>query len=283
MSTATPPGGDTRLFALTVSGGLRELDGGGTDTGTPLLAADSWLVQDGGVRALDLHRHRFTATCAETAGVPDRLLDAFWTAMVDLLPRGPGAWFPRAELQRAAPDAPPDTVLPGGHRLLYRLRPAPARGTSARVWGRAVPDPRRAPRHKGPDLAALGAVRRRAADAGADEALLVTADGLVLEAANSSLLWWEGDALCRPAADLPTLPGVTASLLTGHATRTGIEVRARRRRLPDLAGLEVWVTNALHGLRPVTAWTGTSLPAGAPERAASWQGRLNGLRTPLPT
>ncbi|MCX5301698.1 aminotransferase class IV [Streptomyces sp. NBC_00193] len=276
----TVPGRADRLFALTRYGALREVPA--TDAPGTLLAADSWLVDDGRVRALDRHRSRFTATCTEAAGVPVALLDTFWTAMAALLPRAAGHWFPRVELETVSPDASPDTALPGGHRLLYRLRPAPARSTTARVWGLAVCDPRRTPRHKGPDLGALAEVRSRATAADADEALLVTADGVVLEAANSSLLWWEEDVLCHPPAELPVLPGVTASLLLDRAARTGVTVRPVRRRLSALAGREVWVVNALHGLRPVTAWTGGSLPAGAPLHAAAWQNWLDGMRTALP-
>lgn len=276
----TAPGRADRLFALTAYGALREVPA--TDAPGTLLAADSWLVADGRVRALARHRSRFTGTCAESAALPAALLDTFWTAMAALLPREDGHWFPRVELETASADASPDTVLPGGHRLLYRPRPAPALATTARVWGLAVCDPRRTPRHKGPDLGTLAGVRSRAAAADADEALLVTADGVVLEAANSSLLWWEGDVLCHPPAELPLLPGVTASLLLERAARTGVTVRPVRRRLSALAGREVWVVNALHGLRPVTAWTGGSLPAGAPRHAAAWQGWLDGLRSPLP-
>lgn len=287
MSAAhTPTGRGERLFALTRSGRLRELtdpDDRDAVSGSALLAADSWLVADGAVRALERHRNRFTTTCAEAAGAPRGLLDLFWTAVTGLLPREPGAWFPRVELRPADPDAPADTVHPGGHRLMYRLRPAPPLGTTARLWGWTVFDPRRTPRHKGPDLDTLAAVRRKAAGAGADEALLVTADGVVLEAVNSSLLWWEGDALCHPAPDLPTLPGVTTALLTDRARRAGIEVRPCRRRLSALAGREVWVVNALHGLRPVAAWTDSSLKAGYAERAPSWRAWLHGLSTPLPS
>ncbi|MCX4783755.1 aminotransferase class IV [Streptomyces sp. NBC_01264] len=284
MTGRTAPTGPVRaadrLFALTPDGALHEVPA--TDAPGTLLAADSWLVADGRVRALARHRRRFTATCAAAAGVPGALLDTFWTDTAALLPREPGLWFPRVELETASAAAFPDTVLPGGHRLLYRLRPAPALSTTARVWGLAVRDPRRTPRHKGPDLGALAAVRSRAAAAEADEAILVTADGVLLEAANSSLLWWEEDVLCHPPAELPVLPGVTAALLLERAARTGVTVRPARRRLSALAGREVWVANALHGLRPVTAWTGSSLPAGAPLHAAAWQSWLDGLRTPLP-
>ncbi|MFD9572437.1 aminotransferase class IV [Streptomyces sp. NPDC059982] len=277
----TAPTGISQRYVLTDSGSLRELPRTDHQGGT-LLAADSWLIADGEVRALDRHRHRFTTTCAKAAGLPEAVLDTFWTAMTALLPREPGHWFPRVELETAPADTPAGTVLPGGYRLLYRPRPAPALSTSARVWGLAVPDPRRTPRHKGPDLDTLAAVRAKAAAADADEALLVTADGVVLEAANSTLLWWEDDVLCHPPAELPVLPGVTAALLLKRAARTGVTVRPVRRRPPALAGREVWVTNALHGLRPVTTWTGIDLRAGAPLRAPDWQAWLDGLRVPLP-
>ncbi|MCY0928742.1 hypothetical protein OTB20_21540 [Streptomyces sp. H27-H1] len=71
------PGGADRLYALTDSGTLRELPD--TDPGGTLLAADSWLVTDGRVRALDRHWHRFATTCAETADIPRAHLDSFWT------------------------------------------------------------------------------------------------------------------------------------------------------------------------------------------------------------
>ncbi|MEU9002338.1 aminotransferase class IV [Streptomyces sp. NPDC048551] len=277
----TAPTGISQRYVLSDSGSLRELPRTDHQGGT-LLAADSWLIVDGEVRALDRHRHRFTTTCAKAAGLPEAVLDTFWTAMTALLPREPGHWFPRVELETAPADTPAGTVLPSGYRLLYRPRPAPALSTSARVWGLAVPDPRRTPRHKGPDLDTLAAVRAKAAAADADEALLVTADGVVLEAANSTLLWWEDDVLCHPPAELPVLPGVTAALLLKRAARTGVTVRPVRRRPPALAGREVWVTNALHGLRPVTTWTGIDLRAGAPLRAPDWQTWLDGLRVPLP-
>lgn len=85
-----------------------------------------------------------------------------------------------------------------------------------------------------------------------------------------------------PAGELPVLPGVTAALLLDHAARTGVPVRPVRRRLSALAGREVWVTNALHGLRPVTAWTGITLPTAVPLRAPAWQSWLDTLSTPLP-
>lgn len=95
--------------------------------------------------------------------------------------------------------------------------------------------------------------------------------GVVLEAANSSLLWWEGEELCLPDPELPVLPGVTVALVLRFAERHGVPVRYRRRRLADLSGREVWLANALHGIRPVTGWIGTDQPVGTPERCARWR------------
>src|ERR1039458_248493 len=52
-------------------------------------------------------------------------------------------------------------------------------------------------------------IRQGAAAQGADEALLVSGSGTVLEGALSAVLWWRGDVLCAPPQSLPVLPSVT--------------------------------------------------------------------------
>ncbi|SHG87685.1 aminotransferase class IV [Streptoalloteichus hindustanus] len=205
-----------------------------------LLVADSWLVEDGRVRGLDLHERRFAAGCAEVGGTAGGELAAFWAAALARLPRR-GAWFPRVELDAA--DA--------GPRLQVRVRPAPRRGEVVRVWAAGPADRRRAPRRKGPDLGWLTALRGEAAGVGADEVLLTTGAGLLRETATASLLWWDGAALCVPDPALRVLPGVTAALVRREAEARGIAVRRRRCTLSALAGREVWLVNALHGIRPV--------------------------------
>nr|WP_202447862.1 aminotransferase class IV [Streptomyces sp. SID5468] len=237
---------------------------GPATTGAPALAvADSWLVDSGRVRGLDRHRARFTAACAAEG----RDTGAFWAAAVAALPRT-GAWFPRAELHRDG-------------TLGLRLRPAPPRGTTIRVLPWAGPDPRRAPRVKGPDLDRLGEVRSRALAAGADDALLTTDGGVLLESATATLLWWQDEGLCTPDPALRLLPGVTLALVRDLADAAGVPVRHRRARLADLAGREAWLVNALHGIRPVTEWTGTGLPPGPARHAAEWRRRLDALARPL--
>ncbi|WP_037679639.1 aminotransferase class IV [Streptomyces griseus] len=239
------------------------------DTGGQLLAADSWLVREGRMRGHHRHRERFLRACGESGGPPLRRLIEFWQDATAALPRT-GDWFPRVELAAES------------HRLRLLLRPAPPLAADVRVWAEGQPDPRSVPRRKGPDLATLARLRARAASHGAEEAVLVAPSGLVLEAANSSIVWWEDDTLCLPSPHLPVLPGVTIGLIQERAARSGIRVAHRDRTLEELDGLEVWLVNALHGIRPVTAWTGQSLTAGPAPRAAEWRAWLEEIAEPLP-
>ncbi|WP_330288266.1 aminotransferase class IV [Streptomyces sp. NBC_00576] len=239
--------------------------------GERLAVADSWLLRDGRVRGLGRHRERFLRSCGDSGGPSPRQLVDFWRDMTAALPHT-GEWFPRVELGAESREL----------RLL--LRHAPPLGTGVRVWAAGQLDPRTVPRRKGPDLDILARVRQRAATEGADEAVLIAPSGVVLEGATTSLLWWEDDTLCLPSPQLPVLAGVTAALIQERAQRTGIRVAHRERTLADLDGREVWLVNALHGIRPVKEWTGGTEPlmrAGHPVRAAEWRPWLEGLMEPL--
>jgi branched-subunit amino acid aminotransferase/4-amino-4-deoxychorismate lyase len=250
-----------------------------TEVTASLLVADSWLVRDGKVRGLERHRERFLRACGEVGGPPMRRLLEFWRDMTDALPRT-GEWFPRVEL------------APGAQELRLLLRHAPPLGTGVRVWAAGQSDPRTVPRRKGPDLAALARVRERACGAGAQEAVLVAPSGCVLEAATASVLWWEEDTLCLPPPRLPVLPGVTVALVQERARREGIPVAHRERTVAELESREVWLVNALHGIRPVTEWTGgpsraaptKRAPVRRPpvKRAPEWRTWLDDAMEPLP-
>jgi branched-subunit amino acid aminotransferase/4-amino-4-deoxychorismate lyase len=244
-------------------GGLRPST---RDTGA-LLAADSWLVASGAARGLSRHQDRFTAACSPLVGAAE--LGAFWSAVRAVLPTR-GHWFPRVEL-----------VADGGPRLQVRVRVAPPIRDRVVVWVHDGPDPRRHPRRKGPDLKRLAGVRARAEAAGAGEALLTTGDGVVVEGATSSVLWWESGVLCAPSPRLRVLDGVTSGLIQAMAAGAGVRVRHRQAKLADLGGREVWVVNALHGIRPVTAWIGADLPAGPAVRAPQWREWLAAQSAPV--
>ena len=225
---------------------------------TALLAADSWLVIDGRVRAVERHWARFAAACGEH-GVDTQ---AFRADVERALP-AEGRWFPRVELR-------------AGGELHFLVRPAPPREPAVVAWVADVPDPRRAPRIKGPDLEPLGALRERAAAHGAGEAVIADADGRLLEGAYTSLLWWQGETLCAVPGDAPILPGVTRALLIELARGRDTAVELRRPAPEELAGRETWLVSALHGIRAVTRWADGPEP-GEARRAPAWQRLLDGL------
>jgi branched-subunit amino acid aminotransferase/4-amino-4-deoxychorismate lyase len=229
--------------------------------------ADSWLVDDGLVRGLHHHAARFTESCRGQHGVATVATTEFLDAACAALPRT-GRWFPRVEFEAGV-----------GFRL--RLRPAPPPSAGV-VLGRADgPDRRTNPAVKGPDLPMLIGIRQRAARQGAGEALLVSGSGTVLEGALSAVLWWRGDVLCAPPPSLPVLPSVTRRLLLEIAGEIGNEVRFEECQTEDLDGAEVWTASALHGIRPVTSWSGEGLTAAPPRRAGGWQARLMDRAVPV--
>lgn len=225
----------------------------------PLLVADSWLVDEGYERAAGRHWARFARSCRE-AGADLEELRRFRAAAAAALPLE-GRWFPRVELTQDG--------------LALRIRRAPPlAGDRVRVLAGPAGDPRSHPRRKGPDLELLAGLRARARAQGADELLLRDSGGALLEGALSSLLWWEDDTLWT-TPDEHALPGVTRALLLDIARARGVEVRMRAPRPEELAGAEVWLTSALHGIRVVETWVSPAIEAGAGERAPGWREELD--------
>ena len=214
---------------------------------SPIARADSWRVSDGTTLALDLHRQRFAGP------------DPFWEAVQAAIPRE-GDWFPRVEL------------LENGS-LWFRHRSAPARSRSVTV-ATAPRDPRTRPTVKGPDLAAMLALRTSVEPAG--EAIILH-DGYVVEGAYSALVWWRGSILCYPADELERIDSVTARSLIGLATALGVETFAESVTPSELDGVELWSLSALHSARIVTRWTDGPSLAELPGRLDLWRKRLAAL------
>ncbi|MFN4002949.1 aminotransferase class IV [Microcella sp.] len=215
-----------------------------------LLTADSWRLVDGRARGLDAHRARFIAT----AGSWRDDAEVFWRDVEAALPRS-GDWFPRVELRERA----------DGTQLSLRLRPTPATSTEVDV-ATAPHDPRTQPLVKGPDLEALQGLRTAVQALGAGEAIIVDARGIIVEGAYSGLLWWRGETLVRPADTLARIPSVTVGLVLRAAREAGVELAEAEARPEDLAGCELWVLSALHGLRSAQHWIAG--PALGPARHA---------------
>ncbi len=233
-----------------------------------VLTADSFLVDDGAVRGYERHWGRFERWCREL-GVSGGVVAGFRRAAEAEIPRA-GRWFPRVELAAASEDAWRSAAAAC---LQLRVRAGGPSLPQARVALAPLGDPRTQPLRKGPDLAALVALRAAAVAAGVDEVMLRDDDGRLLEGALHSLLWWEDETLCTTPADR-TLPGVTRALLVDIAVQHGVEVRERSPLPCELSGRETWLTNAVHGIRVVTAWGADGPEAGRAHHAAPWRARL---------
>ena len=231
-----------------------------------LSVADSWLVNEGTVRALDRHFARFAGSVEQ---IPREVLLDFFDAVIAATPLE-GSWFPRVEFRH---------FQPIGQQLFFRIRPAPTRSPSCSLWSLNEPDPRSSPRVKGPDLSVCQKLRRQANLHGADEAVILDSAGFVSDGALSSIVWWENDVLCGPDDSTDWLPSVTRSLVFDLANQAGFETEAVRRKPEDLRGLEVWSLSALQGIRLVNSWQG--IEVGGPARFNSFRKRLDMLAGPI--
>lgn len=104
--------------------------------------------------------------------------------------------------------------------------------------------------HKTTERGAFEAAAVKARSAGADDAVLLTAEGYVAEATIWTLFWWEGERLATPALDLGVLPGVARARLAKLAGG----LAERRVKVEELDGRSLFVANAARGVVQVVEW-----------------------------
>nr|WP_281372874.1 aminotransferase class IV [Kineococcus aurantiacus] len=109
------------------------------------------------------------------------------------------------------------------------------------------------------------AALREAARRGAQDALFVDADGLVLEAPTANLLWTAGGRwFTPPRSGRAVLPGTTLEAVAGE-----LNVEEAHVRPAELAGADgAWLLSSLRGAAPVLRLDGTALPHDADRTAA---------------
>lgn len=236
-----------------------------------LEVADSWLVEDGRARGLDSHLERFGRWVSEISPTCAPTLPDFYAAVKTQIP-AEGRWFPRIEFHAEA-ETP--------NHLFLRLRPAPEQLGSIVLWTLPEADPRQNPTVKGPDLSLGMQMRRNAQMHGADEAVILDANGYILEGALSALVWWRGDVLCSSPDDLPWLPSVTRGEVFNIAAQMGFKTRTERVTPADLVGIEIWALSSLQGIRVVSDWIGLGGPVGRGVHAESFTKRLRMLSSAI--
>jgi branched-chain amino acid aminotransferase len=105
--------------------------------------------------------------------------------------------------------------------------------------------------------------RRDARDAGADEAFFLNEKGYLTEAAGSNIFIVKDGVLKTPRYESGLLPGVTRVVVFELAARLGLKLKEVNCRLADLLQAdEVFVTNSLIEIMPVTIFNGKPLGSG---------------------
>src|SRR2546430_5654776 len=113
-------------------------------------------------------------------------------------------------------------------------------------------EPHRPYPHKTTERDCFVAAAAEAERAEADDALLLTHDGVVAEGTAWTVFWWDGDVLRTPTLDLGILPGV------GRARVLALATRVEQGRYPkrQAAGNSLFLTNAGRGVGPITSLDG---------------------------
>lgn len=203
----------------------------------PLYVGDSFLLREGTVVDYPGHLSRFERM-ADEQGLK-RPLDDFLTAVTDALPRS-GSHFPRIDLTSRG-------------ELELRVRPMPTLGRTV-VLSTAATDPRTEPTTKGPDIPALQELRDAAAKMGADEPIILDAQGRIIDGASTCLVWIRDNTLFTPPAEATRLESITVNVVEQLARNAGYDVATEWATPAQLSTSQVWALNALHGIRGVTSW-----------------------------
>jgi 4-amino-4-deoxychorismate lyase len=116
------------------------------------------------------------------------------------------------------------------------------------------------------NMAAQCEARRR----GAEDALFLSLEGLVLEGPTSNIWFREGDALFTPSLELGILAGVTRDTVLRGATSRGYRVEEGAYPLERLlAAEEVFTSSSVREIVPVVRVDEHRIGDGTPGRAAS--------------
>lgn len=187
-------------------------------------------VWDGRPFRLEAHLDRLRASLAALT-LPEPDLDPVRAAIRRLLPTAAGA------------DAALRVYVLAGGRSVVTLAPPPERPDIRTLS--TQPAPWIAPADGYPTAGAKSlsyapnmAAHRRARLAGADDALLLAADGTVLEGTTFAVLWVRGGVLRTPSVGLGIVDSISRSALLELASDEGIAVEEGRWGLDELAGAD---------------------------------------------
>jgi branched-subunit amino acid aminotransferase/4-amino-4-deoxychorismate lyase len=218
---------------------------------------------------LGAHVHRAVAGAAELGFEldPAVLRTAVATTAAANLPIVDGA-DTAVRLTTSAGPIDPDSLFPGvpeGRPTIvvtsHRLRPLRTDGSAAIT----VPLARELPHVKAVSYLVALTARRRARAEGADEALLTTGDGRVLEGSSSNVFAVVAGRLVTPPIREGLLAGVTRSVVLEVAGRLGLTVEERPLAIAELAAAdEAFLTATTREVIPLTRLDGAPIATGLP-------------------
>ncbi len=117
--------------------------------------------------------------------------------------------------------------------------------------------------------------RMEAQAGGADDALLLNTNGDVAETAVSNIFAVKKKTIITPSIVSGALPGVTRDIVIELAGMAGVEAKARRVRPAELIkAREVFITNSLMEVMPVTKIDGKKVGTGRPGPVTRFLHRL---------
>lgn len=120
----------------------------------------------------------------------------------------------------------------------------------------------------------------RATEAGDDEVLCITHDGLICEASRSNILLVRGGRLETPATSGPLLPGIMRQVVLERTRRLGMEAAEESLPIERIATAdEAFLTNSVRGIVPVGRLMGVEFPAPGAVTRQLWNAVLQWLQS----
>ena len=190
---------------------------------------------------------RLAALALEHAGVPDATLRLYWS------PGAPGGEPVGIAMVGTIPEWI-EGVRARGQRLVSLLLPRPV-------------SPWLLPGTKSVSYAVNMAAEAEAKRRGADDAVFVDADGIVLEGPVTNIWWRLGDVLATPSLELGILAGETRAALLELANSVGWTVHQGVFPLTSLLGAdEIFTSSSVREVVPVVELDGRRFERGSAAR-----------------
>jgi branched-chain amino acid aminotransferase len=254
-----------------------------SEGGVPAVAGllETLRVYEGRPFLWERHLQRLTASAIELDFPPPRP-DALRAALDDLLAeKGLSDAVVRITLTRGGNQGPRGSgIRIEAEPLATRLWRGSLRGDPRAIVSRTPLEPGALGRHKTTGRLAYHLAREEARAAGADEALLVSPAGRVLEGAVSNVFARIGGELLTPPLAAGILPGVTRGFVLEACRDRGIRAREAPLRPADLEqAQEVFLTNSVQQVVPLARVDDHPVPErGLGERLLAIYRRVCGSR-----